>query len=779
MYARIAIMSPPWAALDYLLPEAFPADFWRTGGRVIVPVGGSLRAGVILSISAMTSLDASRCKSVLWPLELRPLISRELLELVVNLATYQGTTPGNVLGHILPLGLRRAQVKLRRNEDAERRFLTAPQIARLSPGDYAELADKFLRGMVKFVVGEGNAATREIVSLAMDPPWPVRPAARIQRAILELLHEKGAMPRSRLLQEMGSGIGAPLKRLQAMGVVSLKVAVDLEDDLPLLLPPPDPNFRLNEAQVTALADLKAAVNRGETCRLLYGVTGSGKTAVYLEFVRWLLTQGRSAMLLAPEVALAHKLFRDVELALPHVPRFLYHGYQSPAQREQIYRKLASATGPVVVVGTRSAIFLPMPNIGCIIMDEEHDGSYKQTDNFVYHARDMAWFRTRQCGGLLILGSATPDLRTFYASESGVIPRLTLRTRVGGAEPPPIKLVQMGTRAGKDGISILAESSEQALDDCLRRGEQAVILLNRRGYAPLVWCVSCNEVIRCPHCQIGMAYHKQTGRLSCHFCGHAIPWPGPCPKCGDTSFVAMGEGTERLAERLETIAGRPILRLDRDNARRPGKIEEILSAFGRGESPFLVGTQMLSKGHHFPNVTLAIVADGDIGLNLPDYRAAERSFQLLVQAAGRAGRGSKPGLAIIQTRNPEHYCWQSMVRYDYEGFYAAELERRRRLRYPPFVRLGLLRLSFPVNDEEAAAVCRQIGKELKIRARAVNIHFYGPVSAPLAILQGRRRMQCLMKGQEWETMRQLWFLAQKHNTARQLRISLDLDPVDMM
>lgn len=242
---------------------------------------------------------------------------------------------------------------------------------------------------------------------------------------------------------------------------------------------------------------------------------------------------------------------------------------------------------------------------------------------------------------------------------------------------------------------------------------------------------------------------------------------------------MGEGTERLAERLETIAGQPVLRLDRDNVRRPGRIEEILTSFGRGESPFLVGTQMLSKGHHFPNVTLAVVADGDIGLNLPDYRAAERTFQLLVQAAGRAGRGSKPGRAMIQTRQLDHYCWQSITSYDYEAFYAAEMKRRRRMDYPPFVRLGLLRFSFPAQDEEAAEACRCIGKDLKTRAKELKLRLYGPVPAPLSILQGRKRFHCLMKASEWEPMRQMWFLAQKSNKCRHLRIFLDLDPVDMM
>lgn len=760
------------------MPEAFPESFWRPGMRVIVPVGKTLRAGVILSVSASSSLDISRCKPLLWPLETEPLISGGILQMTVDLASHQGVTPGYVLGHALPAGLRRAQCKMAASSQVRHGAATAQTIAKMAPEAYADLARRLLQGKTAFVVEGEDTAGREMVTLASDPPWPLRPAARVQRAILELLYEEGSLSRRRLLQLLGTGITEPLKRLQELNLVSVE-AGEADEEPQELLPPIDPPFQLNEAQINAVDAMKAAWESGGSCHLLYGVTGSGKTAVYLEFVRWLLDQGRSALLLAPEVALAHKLFRDVELALPHAPRFLYHGYQPPGRRERIYCEIARTPAPAIVVGTRSAIFLPLPGLGAIVLDEEHDGSYKQSENFVYHARDMAWLRTKQCKGLLVLGSATPDLRTFYASEQAVMPRLTLPARVGGASPPPVELALIGKQAGKDGASLLAHSCEDALQECLRRGEQAIILLNRRSYAPMVWCASCNQAVKCPHCQIGMAYHKKAGRLSCHFCGYTIPWPNPCPQCGDASFVAMGEGTERLAERLEALAGQPVLRLDRDSARRPGSIEEILAAFGRGESPFLVGTQMLSKGHHFPNVTLAIVADGDIGLNLPDYRAAERSFQLLVQAAGRAGRGAKPGRAIIQTRNPDHYCWHPMINYDYEGFYRAELERRRRLRYPPFVRLGLLRLSWPIEDEDAAAVCRQLGCELKALARVLKVQFYGPVPAPLAILKGRKRMQCLMKGQEWEPMRQLWLAAQKGNKARQLRISLDLDPVDMM
>ena len=307
----------------------------------------------------------------------------------------------------------------------------------------------------------------------------------------------------------------------------------------------------------------------------------------------------------------------------------------------------------------------------------------------------------------------------------------------------------------------------------------MVLLNRRGYAPLLYCLDCKETVSCPHCHIALTYHKGRGRLICHYCGYAMPFPSPCPQCRSMNFLPMGEGTERLEEYLSTLAGQPVLRLDRDSTRRPGRMEEILAAFARHESPILVGTQMLSKGHHFPDVTLAIVADGDLGLNLPDYRAAERAFQLLVQSAGRAGRGDKPGRVLIQTRDTGHYCWQYVRNGDYEGFYAAELARRQRYGYPPFVRLSLLRISFPAEDKEGPVALGELACLLQARARELGLRLLGPIPAPLAMLRGRRRFSCLIKSADWQSVRALYHEACRRPCARRVRLFLDLDPVNML
>ena len=640
MFARIALLSAPYSTLTYALPDIFPEDFWQEGLRVAIPLGrGALRAGILMERLEHSDLpDGVTCKEVAWPLETAPLLSEEIRALARDLAIRQGLEPGCVFGHVLPQGLRQVDPRIRWLA-ADRDFsCTVKQVTKLEPDLRQALAVALCRGEARLVAPGRDAAGEELCVLRVDPPWPVRPQAARQREILDYLHERGQVSRRQLTRDLGAGSAPALRSLLQAGFVALRHA-EADEPADELLPPAPRAFELNADQQRALEALRAALETERPASvLLFGVTGSGKTAVYLELIRHCMEQGRSVLLLAPEVALACKLRRDAACVLPHVPLFFYHGYQPPARREEIFRRLATRQEPCLVVGTRSALFLPVPQLGCVILDEEHDSSFKQDESLPYQAKELAWSRIARQRGLLVLGSATPDIKTFHAASQGQIDLLRLPERVGGRPLPPVELVDTSGLAGE---GLLAARSEQALREVLQRGEQAVVLLNRRGYAPLLYCLDCKETVSCPHCHIALTYHKGRGRLVCHYCGYAVPFPSPCPKCRSMNFLPMGEGTERLEEYLSTLAGQPVLRLDRDSTRRPGRMEEILAAFARHESPILVGTQMLSKGHHFPDVTLAIVADGDLGLNLPDYRAAERSFQLLVQSAGRAGRGDIP------------------------------------------------------------------------------------------------------------------------------------------
>lgn len=789
MYASVALLSPPYACLTYALPPEFPAAFWQTGLRLAVPLGrgeqGALRAAVLLRVSPTTDLPENvACKTVCWPLENEALLPPDLLALALDLARRQGVEPGHILGHVLPQGLRSTRVRLHRLEAGRASALSLRQIREIQPEERRELAQALCAGAARMLAPGADAASEEFCLLRADPPWPVRPSAARQIEVLEYLHEHGAVSRRRLLQNLGQAVAPALQSLLKAGHLALTREDSGEEEEQALLPPPPTPFCLNADQEAALAGLLAALGEEEAAsRLLYGVTGSGKTAVYLELAKMCLAQGKSLLLLAPEVALAHKLRRDAACSLPDAPLFFYHGYQSPARREATFRALAARREPCLVVGTRSALFLPVPRLGCVVLDEEHDGSFKQDESLSYQAKEVAWFRMAQTRGLLLLGSATPDVKTFYAAESGHLPLLRLPSRVGGKPLPPVELIDISTVSpvvsAMDGDGLLAPQSEAALRETLDRGEQAVVLLNRRGYAPLMYCLDCNSTLRCPQCEIGLTYHKGREKLVCHYCGYTRPFPSPCPQCKGMNFLPLGEGTERLAERLSVLAGRPVLRLDRDSTRRPGRMEEILAAFARQEAPILVGTQMLSKGHHFPQVTLAVVADGDLGLNLPDYRAAERTFQLLVQSAGRAGRGEKPGRVLIQTRDVSHYCWQYVQTGDYEGFYAAELARRRLRRYPPFVRLALIRMSFGVEEKNGPAALNELATALRARARELDVQMLGPAPAPLALLRGRRRFHCLLKAGDWQALRRLYFFARSRKASALLRLFLDLDPVNML
>ena len=594
--------------------------------------------------------------------------------------------------------------------------------------------------------------------------------------LLSALIENPQMDQSMITQKLNVS-GTVIRALETMGIVEVVSERSYRNPVSHL-DSKGYHLTLNEEQQSVVDAIERNLDQKiAKTYLIKGVTGSGKTAVYMELAKECLRRGRSMLLLAPEVALALKLRRDASLALPDVPLYFFHGYQSAALREKTFRELAKRREPCLVVGTRSALFLPLPSLGAVVLDEEHDSSFKQDEGLTYQAKEVAWFRIAQAKGLLVLGSATPDLKTFYAVREAKIPVSTLPARVGGGTLPSIRLVDI--RSMNCAESILAPETLSALKQTVEQGDQAVILLNRRGYAPLMYCIDCGKVARCPHCDIGLTYHKGRERLVCHYCGYSVPFPSPCPSCKGLHFHPMGQGTERVEEYIGTLLppGGRVLRLDRDSTRRPGRMEEILESFARQEAQVLVGTQMLSKGHHFPHVTLAVVADGDIGLNLPDYRAAERTFQLLVQSSGRAGRGEKPGQVIIQTRDVNHYCWQYVKNGDYEGFYDYEIALRKRRRYPPFINLALLRISYPMDWADGPTQLARITALLRSESNGVTV--LGPAPAPLPLLRGRRRFQCLLKAGDWQSIRALYAVLLPLASPPNLRISLDIDPVNML
>ncbi|MBN2141565.1 MAG: primosomal protein N' [Desulfovibrionaceae bacterium] len=776
-----ALPSPPYHELTYRAPGHLPA--LARGMRVLAPLGRGLRVAVLTGPCPDPDPNLT-LKDLIWPLDRAPLLDEAYLDLARDLAARQMVSLGRILELALPRGLRTVRLSFALENGPLPARLGPRDLAGLGAGDLSSLTEAWNKGRMYVRRESAVRPGQRVVSLASDPPWAVRPNARRRIELLERLYDHGPASLDSLRRALGPWSARVASDLARAGLAAIRgPALEDAEDPPEGLPPdePDEDLVLSPDQARALEGLFRALDEWSgRIGLVHGVTGSGKTHIYLELAARCLAAGRSTLLLAPEVALAWQLFRQARKRFPGAAVSLYHGYQSPKARERAF--LASpGTGPAVVVGTRSALFLPLPDLGLVVVDEEHDESFKQEERLSYQAKEVAFSRVKRVRGMLVLGSATPDLKTFHAAESGLVPKVSLTHRVGdSAGLPEVELVDISGL--RDPEKPFAEATLAALAETVDSGGQAMVMLNRRGYAPLMYCLDCGQAIRCPDCRVGMTFHKRRERLVCHYCGLTYPYPLLCPGCGGSQFLPMGEGTERLEETLKKTLppSARVLRMDRDSARRQERLEEILGAFGRGEAQVLVGTQMLSKGHHFPGVTLVVAADADLGLNLPDYRASERAFQLLVQVSGRAGRGGAPGRVLIQTRNPGLEFWRFVLAGDYLGFYGREIALRQKYRYPPFVKLGLIRIDFPVDWEPGPGRLAEIGAAARRLAANLGVQVLGPAPAPLGLLRGRRRYHCLVKSGDWPGIRALFHgLAGGGGDLSGLRLNLDLDPVSML
>ncbi len=498
---------------------------------------------------------------------------------------------------------------------------------------------------------------------------------------------------------------------------------------------------LTAAQAAALEALR---RKPGGAFLLHGVTGSGKTEIYFRLIEDALLSQRGAILLVPEIALSAQLVDLVQARFGRRAAVIHSAVGESARRQALQRLRQGIAD--VVVGPRSAIFAPV-DAGVVIMDEQHEASYQQDEAPRYHAQDVAFLRAARSGATLVLGSATPDLVTYHAARSGALQLVQLPERIGGRPLPKVHVADLRRTPGR----IFSPDLQQLVSESVSRGEQAILLLNRRGFHPSMVCQSCGQVPSCPDCSVALAYHED-GDAVCHLCGHRRRAPGTCPACGGRMRL-LGTGTQRVAQAArETWPGARILRLDRDAVRNVGAADEVYRAFRDGEADILVGTQMVAKGFDFPHVTAVGVVVADIGLGQPDFRASERTFQLLMQVSGRAGRADTPGQAVIQTFDPEHPAIRFAVRHDYEGFAAQELRERERGGYPPFGELLLIGYS---GREEAAvaALAEQRTRELRKRA-SDGVRVLGPVPAPIYRAQGRYRWQTLLLAARREALRRL-------------------------
>ena len=763
LYCDVSLPVPMDQPFTYALPETLRHRV-RPGSRVLVPFGPRRLTGVVVNCHdqppAMATREASRL------VDAEPVLDAELLALGRWIAGYYCAPLGEVLRGMLPLAgdVRWAKVwsLTDSGRDAarqlvldsepgdpvtgvlrllERRPLTAAYLARAFP-----LADKTIRSLERrgFVVAEQVAAARDpfrapAERLRVELVGAPR-RAKLKKAERELQAFLELHPGSHNLKDLENLVrnASPAARaLARKGVVSLEA-----EPIALRASPASTPRRLNTAQQGAFDQIRRGLDGGRFhAFLLYGVTGSGKTEVYLNAIEAVLRQGRSALLLVPEIALTPAMAGQFLARFPGRVAILHSAF-TDVERSDEWRRIRSGAASVVI-GTRSGVFAPVRNLGLIVVDEEHDGSYKQEETPRYHGRDVAVVRAHDAGACVLLGSATPSLESRYNAESGKYTLLELPARIEERPMPTVELVDMRqefleTRKQ----ATFSRKLTAALAERLANHEQTIILLNRRGFSSFVACRACGERVECVNCSVTLTFHKRDRRLLCHYCGYAQKPPSACPKCSSDHIYFLGLGSERVEEELHRdFPAARIARLDRDTATGGRRFETILNGFRKGDYDILVGTQMIAKGHDIPNVTLVGVISADMGLGVPDFRAAERTFQLLTQVAGRAGRGSVPGIVLIQTIQPDHYAIRLAAAQDYGAFYEKELAFRRALHYPPFSAMANVLVR---GEKKEVALGMSTSLARLFTPPPDKLRVLGPAEAPVARLRNEYRYQFVIK-----------------------------------
>jgi primosomal protein N' (replication factor Y) len=777
-YCEVALPLPLRSAFTYLIPESL-AETVVPGCRVVVPFRNRAMVGVVLALTSRAPATA-KIKEIVEVLDPLSALSPRLIELGRWVADYYIAPIGEVFRAMLPpmIEVRReeefvitqsgkeycAELGSRGNcsemEVTDLALLNLIEIegkpvrcdrARKLPGGEAAASRLLRLGHLRIreVARRRKSRTQRII--AWNPSAPPLsgkdahgPAAESTERIRRLLsEERGPLPIKQLLAETGAK-RAQVERLVKHGVLEeWEEPLTAEEDLFEMDFTPPANV-LNAEQERAVGEIRGWLDAGAfTTGLLYGVTGSGKTEVYLRAIERALSRGRTALVLVPEIALTLWIGRLCRAWFKDAGVAVLHSGLADIERAREWWRVRRGEARVVV-GTRSAVFAPLENLGLIIVDEEQEPSYKQEETPRYNGRDTAIVRAKLESAVALLASATPSLESFHHARSGKYKLLELAARVENRPMAGVEVVDLRDeflRTRKAGA--ISETLRGAIAQRLDAGTQVLLLINRRGYSWFALCRSCGIAAQCENCSISLTYHKQRNGLVCHYCGFSRPVPKTCAKCGSEHIYYVGQGSEQLEEKLREIFPEArIGRLDRDTARTKREFQKVLGAFAAGKLDLLVGTQMVAKGHDFQRVTLVGVVSTDTSLGLPDFRAAERTFELLTQVAGRAGRGELPGTVLVETYYPEHYAIQHAARQDYAAFFERELHFRRLMHYPPFTALASI-LIRDAKIENAIRWSRQVAAFLA-PAEAGGVKVLGPAAAPLARLKREYRFQFLLK-----------------------------------
>ena len=755
----VALRSPVDSLFHYSVPPALN-DRLAVGHAVQVPFGRRLVSGVVVE------LDPAPAAGV----KLKPVSALLMDDAVIDpaelpffrwVARYYRYPLGQVLAAALPPQLH--QRARGRSDDGP---ATDGAAALLGP------------------------PTVEVVSLKTDLTAALSAFSRpgpVRDRLLAYLDRFGEVEVPQLVAQF-SGARRILHQLEDRQQVRVEHRpVDSPLDRPAVQNDTPPH--LTDEQRVAVDAIDAARREGGfKPLLLHGVTGSGKTEVYLRAAQTALDGGGGVLVLVPEIALTPQLV-DRFAARLKSPMAVLHSGITAKQRFDRWRSLREGSARIAI-GARSAVFAPVKNLALIVVDEEHDGSYKQEEGLRYHGRDVAVVRASQLGIPVVLGSATPALESTHNAQCGKYGLLSLPSRVQQRPLPDVTIVDLREERGGEQPRhrLLTEPLIQALTEVVERDEQAILLLNRRGHSSVVLCGSCGGSFECPDCDVSMTYHGRRNLLLCHYCGRAVPRPQRCPHCNADALEEVGEGTERIEEGLaELLPGLRVDRMDRDTTRERGAHARILDRFRRGEIQVLVGTQMVAKGHDFPRVTLVGVLHADAALHLPDFRAGERTFALLTQVAGRAGRGEIPGRVIVQTFTPKHEAIRHALGHDYDGYARRLLTTRRAVGYPPFSRLALIRLSHK-RDATVRQTARKVGDRLRGSVRAhggsgAGLRLLGPAPAPMPRIAGRYRWNVLLMAPGPALLSTLLADVQGHldeaAKVSGMRLAVDVDPQSML
>jgi primosomal protein N' (replication factor Y) (superfamily II helicase) len=816
-FCNVALPVPLRTTFTYAVPEALREEV-QPGSRVLVPFRKKSLVGVVVDLAERLpegTPASTKIREVTKSLEPGPALTPKLIELAHWIAGYYLAPVGEVFRAMLPpVTELRTQRQIVLTE-AGRAALATPGLtleenaflAKLkgkkvlvqpSPSaklgvDNAALERLRRRGLIELretVLGR-KARTQRVIAWKGNESTPQEmgsnqdePKAQKEKRIREILQaERGPLPLPLLLKLANVSRAVVERMLRDELLESWEERVDPAED-PFDIGYTPPAHELNAEQESALKSIRARFELGEFgVLLLHGVTGSGKTEVYMRAVQETLARGKTAIILVPEIALTLWIGRQCRAWFG--ARFegvaVLHSALSDVERAHEWWRVRHGEARVVV-GTRSAVFAPLENVGLIIVDEEQENSYKQEETPRYHGRDVAIVRAKMEGAVALLGSATPSLETYHHARNGKYELLTLASRVENRSLASVEVVDLREDFKQTHqTSPISSALHAGIQECLALKTQVLVLINRRGYAWSALCRSCGASLQCVNCSISMTYHKHRNRMECHYCGSIQAVPKQCAKCESKYVYFFGEGSEHLEERLrKEFPGARIARLDRDTARTKRQYQETLGAFAGGALDILVGTQMLAKGHDFQRVTLVGVVSADSSLSLPDFRAAERTFQLLTQVAGRAGRGELPGRVLIQTFYPEHYAVQDAVRQDYASFFEREMHFRRLMAYPPFTSLANV-IVRDTSLEKAIGWSRQLSEYFSPHD-GKGARILGPATAPLARLKKEHRFQFLLKSPKRSVLTKLLSGAVDYCDAKEIpqtAVLVDMDPLSLL